>query len=122
MIYVPNSSGATLLLSANGSTLLTDKDAILERWAEHFNSVLTCLSSANDNAFNRLPQIECNVLLGEFQTVTETRKTIQHLYSGKAPGEDAIPAESNRKTMNTNWSNQKPNPALKAKTGNKYYK
>ena len=50
-------------------------------------------SSVNDNAFNRLPQIECNVLLNEFPTVTETRKAIQHVYFGKAPGTDAIPAE-----------------------------
>ena len=92
-IYDPKSSGATSLLSADGSTLLTDKDAILKRKAEHFNSVLNRPSSANDNAINRLPQIECNVLLDEFPTVTETRKAIQHLSSGKAPGTDAIPAE-----------------------------
>ena len=88
-IYGPKSSGATPLLSADGSHLLTDKDAILKRWAEHFNSVLNRPSSVNDNAINRLPQIECNVLLDEFPTVTETRKAIQHLSSGKAPGTDA---------------------------------
>ena len=44
------------------------------------------------NAINRLPQIECNVLLDEFPTVTETRKAIQHPSSGMAPGTDAIPA------------------------------
>ena len=32
-IYGPKSSGATTLLSADGSTLLTDKKAILKRWA-----------------------------------------------------------------------------------------
>ena len=87
-IYGPKSSGATPLLSANGSILLTDKDAILKRWAEHFNSVLNRPSSVNDNAINRLPQIECNVLLDEYPTVIETRKAIQHLSSGKAPGTD----------------------------------
>ena len=51
-------------------------------------------SSINDKAINRLPQIECNVLLDEFPTVTETRKAIQHLSSGKAPGTNAIPAEA----------------------------
>ena len=80
------------LLSADGSTLLTDKDALLAWWAEYFNSVLNRPSSVNDNAINRLPQIECKVLLGEFPTVTETRKAIQHLSSGKEPGTDAIPA------------------------------
>ena len=81
------------LLSADGCTLLTDKDAILKRWTEHFNSVLNRPSSVNDNAINRLPQIEYNVLLDEFPTVTETRKAIQYLSSGKATGTDAIPSE-----------------------------
>ena len=65
-IYGPKSSGATPLLSADGRTLLTDKDAILKRWAEHFNSLLNRPSSVNDNAINRLPQIECNALFDEF--------------------------------------------------------
>ena len=50
-------------------------------------------SSVNGNPINIHPQIECNVLLDEFPTVTETRKAIQYLSSGKAPGTDAIPAE-----------------------------
>ena len=91
--YGPKSSGATPLLSADESTLLIDKDAILERWAEHFISVLNRPPSGNDNAINRLPQIEYNVLLGEFPTDTETRKAIQYLSLGKAPEADAIPAE-----------------------------
>ena len=66
------------------------KDAIFERWTEHFNSVLIRSSTINDNAINRLPQVECNVLLDEFPTVTETTKAIQHLSSGKAPGSDII--------------------------------
>ena len=57
-IYGPKSSGATTLLSADGSNLLTDKEAILERWAEHFNSVLNRPSSINGEAIDRLPQIE----------------------------------------------------------------
>ena len=72
---------------------IIDKEAILERWAEHFNSVLNRPSSINQDAIDRLPQIECNVLLDEFPTVTETRKAVQQLSSGKAPGADAIPAE-----------------------------
>ena len=51
-------------------------------------------SSVNDNAIDKLPQIECNVLLDEFPTVKETRKAIQHLSSGKTPGTDAIRAEA----------------------------
>ena len=39
-VYGPHSSGTTPLLSANGTSRLTDKEAILEIWAEHFDSVL----------------------------------------------------------------------------------
>ena len=92
-MYGPKSFGATPLLSADGSTLLTDKDAILERLAEHFNSVFNRPSSVNEYAFNRLSQIEFNVLRDDFPTVVETKKAIQHMSPGKAPGANAIPAE-----------------------------
>ena len=32
---------------------------------------------------------------------------------------NVYPCKSNRKSMNRNWSNQKANPALKTKAGNK---
>ena len=53
-IYGPKSSGATPVLSADGSTLLTDKDAILKRWAEHFNSVLYRPSCYQQTATDRV--------------------------------------------------------------------
>ena len=92
-IYGPKSSRATTLLSADGSTFLTDKEAILKRRTEHFNSVLNRPPSINKDAIDRLPQIECNILLDEFPTVMKTRKAVQQLSSGKAPSADAIPAE-----------------------------
>ena len=92
-VYGPQSSGTTPLLNADGTSLLTNKEAILKRWAEHFDSVLNQPSSINDDAINRLPQEECNLLLDEFPTIAETVKAIKLLSSGKAPGSDAIPAE-----------------------------
>ena len=92
-VYGPQSSGPTPLLSADGTSLLTDKEAILKRWAEQFDSVLNRPSSINDDAIKRLPQVECNLLLDEFLTVAETVKAVKLLSSGKAPGSDAIPAE-----------------------------
>ena len=49
------------------------------------------VSLINDEAINRLPQVECNPLLDELSTVSETVKAIKLLSSGKAPGSDAIP-------------------------------
>ena len=81
------------LLSAEKTSHLTDKEAILKRWAEHFDGVLNRPSIINEEAINRLPQVECNPLLGERPTVSETLKAIKLLSSGTAPGSDAIPAE-----------------------------
>ena len=100
-VYGPQRSGTTPLLSADGTSLLTDKEAILKRWAEHFDSVLNRTSSINDNIINRLPQVECNLLLDEFPTVSETVKAIKLLSSGKAPGSAAIPAEICKSRRNT---------------------
>ena len=50
-------------------------------------------SSINEDAIDILAQIECNVLLDEFPIVIGTRKAVQQLSSGKAPGAAAIPAE-----------------------------
>ena len=50
-------------------------------------------SPGNDSAINRMPQIECNVLLDDCPTVKEKRKAIQNLSSGKALGTDSIPAK-----------------------------
>ena len=79
-------------LSADGTSLLTDKEAILKRWAEHFDGVFNRPLSINDKVINRLPQVECNLLL-HFPTVSETLRAIKLLSSGKAPGSGAIPAE-----------------------------
>ena len=76
-IYGPQSSGTMPLLSADGTSLLTDKEAILKRWAEHFDGVLNQPSSINDEAINRLPQVECNPLLHELPIVSETVKAIK---------------------------------------------
>ena len=94
------------LLRAGGTSLLTDKEAILKRWAEHFDGVLNRPSYINDEAINRLPQVECNPLLDELPTVSEIVKAIKLLSSGKAPGSDAIPAESTKQKvlqLQRNW-------------------
>ena len=90
-VYGPLSSGTIPLHRADGTSLLTDKGAILK-----IDSVLNRPSSISDDAINRLPQVECNLLLDEFPTVTETVKAIKLLSAGKAPGSDAIPAEINK--------------------------
>ena len=59
------------------------------------------------------------VVLGFY--VSPTAKVIRRRDLGlkSHPKDWRIRGKSNRKAMNRNWSNQKANPALKTKTGNK---
>nr|VZI38636.1 unnamed protein product [Spirometra erinaceieuropaei] len=59
-VYGPPTKGTAPLLSADGSTLLTEKTQILQRWAEHFRGVLNRPSVISDAAIARLPQVETN--------------------------------------------------------------
>ena len=92
-LYGPRSSKNTPILSADGSKLITDKKGILERWAEHFNGVLNRPSKINDEAIQRLFQVEINKDLDALPSVDEVARTIKHMSTNKAPGPDAIPAE-----------------------------
>ncbi|XP_076035382.1 uncharacterized protein LOC143021658 [Oratosquilla oratoria] len=92
-VYGPQSSVSSLLLSANGSTLLTEKKLILERWAEHFNNVLNRPVQINVEAIARLPQVPTNNDLDDPPSEDEVRQAIKQMSTGKAPGSDAIPAE-----------------------------
>ena len=59
-IYGPQSSGTTPHLSADGTSLLTDKEAILKRWAEHFDGVLNHLSMTKlSTDYHRWNVIRC---------------------------------------------------------------
>nr|VZI48828.1 unnamed protein product [Spirometra erinaceieuropaei] len=92
-VYGPPTKGTAPLLSADGSTLLTEKTQILQRWAEHFRGVLNRPSVISDAAIARLPQVETNVDLDLPPSLQETIRAVQQLSSGKAPASDAIPAE-----------------------------
>ena len=91
-VYGPQTSGSRPLLNADGTQLLTEKQQILERWAEHFDQVLNRPSSINDEAIANLPQVQANHDRDNEPT-EEVQKAIKQLWCGKAPGADAIPAE-----------------------------
>ena len=92
-VYGPQTSGTSPILSADGSTLFTEKEEILDRWSEHFQNVLNRPSTINEEAIDRLPQVELNTSLSDPPTLEETAEAISLLSNGKAPGPDAIPAE-----------------------------
>nr|VZI50679.1 unnamed protein product [Spirometra erinaceieuropaei] len=91
--YGPPTKGTAPLFTADGRTLLTEKTKILQRWAEHFRSVLNRLSNMSDAEIARLLQGGTNVDLDLPPSLNENTKAVQQRESGKASGSDAIPAE-----------------------------
>ena len=92
-LFGSRTSGSTPILSVDGSRLITDKKGILERWAEHFNSVLNRPSKISDETIHRLSQVTINKELDALPSVEEVTRAIRQFSVGKAPGADAIPAE-----------------------------
>ncbi|BHF70938.1 hypothetical protein SprV_0401399100 [Sparganum proliferum] len=60
-VYGPPTKGTAPVLSADDSTLLTEKTQILQRWARSFRGVLSRPSAISDAAIVHLPQVETNV-------------------------------------------------------------
>ncbi|BHF81442.1 hypothetical protein SprV_0702457200 [Sparganum proliferum] len=92
-VYGPPTKGTAPPLSADGTTLLTEKTQILQRWAEHFRGLLNRPSAIFDAAITRLPQVETNADVKLPPSLQETIRAVQRFSSGKAPGSDMIPAE-----------------------------
>ncbi|BHF66473.1 hypothetical protein SprV_0200949000 [Sparganum proliferum] len=75
-VYGPPTKGTAPLLSADRSTLLTEKTRILQRWVMHFRGVLNRPSTISDAAIVRLPQVETNVDPDFPSSLHETIRTV----------------------------------------------
>ena len=92
-IYGPRKSSTSPMLSADGTSLLADKTAILERWKEHFDSLLKCPSSVSDESILRIPDRLTLHGLDDPPTFDEIQDAIGSMKNNKSPGMDGIPAE-----------------------------
>lgn len=71
---------------------LSAKDLILQRWAEHFQSILNHPTFINNEVIDRMPQADIIYSLNVPPSETETLQAISQMSSGKAPGSDMIPS------------------------------
>ncbi|KAL4152896.1 hypothetical protein QTP88_000729 [Uroleucon formosanum] len=79
-----------MFLRNENDTLLTDRDDIVEEWAQYFDQLLNCREPSNpflfeDKELNREDYPE--------PTIEEVAKQIKTLKNHKAPGEDGITGE-----------------------------
>ena len=81
------------LRSSGGCTLLTDQDAILQRWSEHFEGLVSDRHTVQKLSLAKIPQVDVELELDDPPTREEIRKATMQLKVGKSPGIDGIPAE-----------------------------
>ena len=91
-VYGPREAGSAPVKSLDGVTL-TDRTEILERWKEHFETVLNQSSSFDMNVLSEIPQWPLASRLDEVPTRAEIQKAINQMSNGKAPSTDGIPTE-----------------------------
>ena len=92
-VHGPKKRSTAAIKNKQGNELITDKQKILDRWAEHFNGVLNQISDFDETVLEEIPELPVNEELDTVPTIAETETAIKEMASGKAGGSDNIPAE-----------------------------
>ena len=92
-VYGPSHKTESPLRSLDGSTLLTDRNQILSRWAQHFEKLFSADKIVCEQTILSIPQRPERSDLDTHPTSEEIEKAINQLKSGKAAGIDNIPPE-----------------------------
>ena len=92
-IYGPKYQSYPSVKSKDGKSLITDPKGILNRWVEHFDSVLNQPSNFDMGVLDKLPQWEVNPELAVPPSLKEVVDGIKQLTAGKAAGADGIPPD-----------------------------
>ena len=93
-IYGPQLRGSTQLISADGATVLQEKEEILDRFADHFSQLLNIPGELDEEAKDNIEQKEIVTSLDDPPNLGEILTAISNISEGKAPGRDGIPAET----------------------------
>ena len=92
-VYGPSHQIQAPLRSSDGSTLLTDKEAILQCWSEHFESLFSDQRTVQESSLVKIHQVDMKLKLDDPLTRKEIKKATMQLKVGKSPGINGIPAE-----------------------------
>ncbi|KAE8299947.1 hypothetical protein D5F01_LYC00071 [Larimichthys crocea] len=92
-VYSPSYSCLTPLRSKDGLKLLKDKEAITNRWKEHYEDLLNRNTTPEMDALEQLPQQPIIENMGEPPSLEEVQDAIKKMKYNKAAGPDGIPAD-----------------------------
>ena len=93
LVFGPRRNIVSQVRSADGTTVYKERSQILERWAEHFNSLLNHQNDVDESILDTLPDlppVENMDMIPEFHEVCTA---MSQLKKGKACGPDGIPGE-----------------------------
>ena len=92
-VYGPSHQIQAPLHTSDGSTLLTDKEAILQHWSEHFESLFSDRQTEQESSLAKIPQVDVKLELDDPPTREEIKKATMQLKVGKSSDIDGIQAE-----------------------------
>ena len=92
-VYGPSHQIQAPLRSSDGSTLLTDNEAILQRWSEHSEGLFGDRRTVHESSRAKIPQVDVKLELDDPPIREEIKKATMQLKVGKSPGIDGIPVE-----------------------------
>ena len=91
--YGPKPRGLVQLRDLDGTTVLQEKDKILERFSHHFDQLLNIPGDLDERAKNKIMQRPAVQLLDDLPDMNELVSAIGSMQDRKAPGRDGIPSE-----------------------------
>ena len=91
-VHGPSHQIQAPLRSLDGTTLLTDKEAILQHWSEHLDGLFSDRCTMQ-SSLAKTPQVDVKLDLDDLPTREEIMKATIQLKVGKSPGIYGIPAE-----------------------------
>ena len=92
-IYGPKPRGLIQLYDLDGTTVLQEKEKILERFSDHFDQLLNVPGDLDRAAKDNIAQRPVVPVLDDPPDMDELMSAICSVQDGKAPGRDGIPSE-----------------------------
>lgn len=92
-VFGPTNRSMTPVRSLDGTHLLTSKNQILNRWQEHYQSLLNTRNPCDPAQLDDIPDRPTVQEMDVLPTMEEVKHAICSLKNNKAPGVDSIPGE-----------------------------
>ena len=92
-VWCPQTRSTVHLKSLDGSTTLSDNKKVLERWSQHFETLLNQPGDIEPAARDRINQIPVVTELDDMPTREELHLAIASMADDKGPGVDGIQSE-----------------------------